>query len=308
MSEATAIEYSALIGALEFYIESGVRDFCTDEPNDMAAWQTTKSSFLPKATPNAPFGASNAPVSASQLRAEVNAEAAIDAEQAVQPLGKSEAIINAQARLKEVHTLDDLKKAIASFDGLGIKKTATEMVFSEGDPRSKIMIINDIPGEEEDRSGTPFAGYHRLIIELALKGINHHIVTKAEEAELVDGSAYTASFLNWRPPGNRSPQDVESEVSRLFLEKHIALVKPQVILLLGNTACKTMLSCKTNINKLRGNWQSLTIDNLDNTDKADVLNIPVMPSYAPASLLSSAKQKKLFWQDLLDVQNKLRSL
>ena len=176
------------------------------------------------------------------------------------------------------------------------------MVFAEGDPHSKLMIINDIPGEDEDRSGTPFAGYNRLVLDLALKGIHHQIQKTADGANATDApaSAYTASFLNWRPPGNRTPQDVENEVSRLFLEKHIALVKPQVILLLGNTACKTMLNCKTNINKLRGNWQSLKIE-----DKAP-LDIAVMPSYAPALFLGSAKQKKLFWQDLLEVQDKLR--
>ena len=81
MSEATAIEYSALIGALEFYIESGVRDFCTDDANDMASWKANKGSFLPKATTGSAV-ASGQPISASQLRAEVNAEAAIEAEQA----------------------------------------------------------------------------------------------------------------------------------------------------------------------------------------------------------------------------------
>jgi|TARA_R110002126_G_scaffold13118_1_gene55805 DNA polymerase len=295
MSDAIAIEQAALIGALEFHIDSGVRDFCMDGAEDMYAWGNQAPLAL-----NAP-----APISAPRPLAQAQMptpDVQFDDEDGAAPLGKAELIAAAHKALESVESIDALKAVIAKFDGLSIQKTASNIVFAEGDVNAPLMIINEIPQNDEDLSGKPFAGATRQIIDYALQGIG--LSSKNTDECSPNSSVYMSSLLNWRLPGNRSPQAAEIAVSRIFLEKHIALAQPKLVLLLGNTACKTMLECKTNINKLRGNWQTLKYAGSDvSTD--DYL---IMPSFHPSALAGSAKNKKLFWQDMLAIKNKLNAL
>jgi uracil-DNA glycosylase family 4 len=288
MSDAIAIEQAALISALEFHIDSGVRDFCADGAEDMYQWGN-----------QAPLSINNpAPRPLPQIEMPA-ADASFDDEDSAAPLGKSELIAAAHKALENVDSIDALKTVISKFDGLSIQKTASNIVFAEGNPDAPLMIINEIPQNDEDISGQPFAGSARQILDYALQGIG--LESQASDNK---GSVYMSSLLNWRLPGNRSPQASEIAVSRIFLEKHIALAQPKIVLLLGNTACKTMLECKTNINKLRGNWQTLKFAN--DPDTAD--DYLIMPSFHPSALAGSAKNKKLFWQDILAIKSKLNTL
>ena len=285
MSDVYATEQAALISALEFYIDSGARDFCENDANDMSEWSGKTPSF--DAPPMQPQAAAPSPIATIQNISD-------EADSSAAALGKSEMVEKAKQALKDVHTLDELQNLIQNFDSLGIKKTATNIIFAEGDPKADLMIISDIPNTDEDRTGKPFAGESRRIMDLALGALGYGIDAGS------DKTVYTTSFLNWRPPGNRSPQDGEIEVSRLFLDKHIALVQPKVIFLFGNVANKAMLGCKTNINKLRGNWQSFKCE------CDEKISTPLMPSFHPSAIMGSAKHKKLFWQDMLEVVHKLR--
>jgi len=286
MSDAIAIEQAALISALEFHIDSGVRDFCVNDAGDMYSWgNQAPLSLSAPATRPLPDIQMAAPDTSFD-----------DGEDSAAPLGKSELITAAHKALENIETIDALKDVISKFDGLSIQKTASNIVFAEGNPDAPLMIINEIPQNDEDISGQPFAGTARQILDYALQGIG---IDSTKE-----NNVYMSSLLNWRLPGNRSPQAAEIAVSRIFLEKHIALAQPKIVLLLGNTACKTMLECKTNINKLRGNWQTLKYSYGD----ATAHNYLIMPSFHPSALAGSAKNKKLFWQDMLAIKSQLNTL
>lgn len=287
MSENAMAERDALISALTFYLDSGVSDFCAADAHDMRDWKAASAKPLPSLQMPAAQPFTMPPVSTIMDEPE---------DDGLAPLGKAEAIDELQALFSKVESVDALRQALEKFNGLGIKKTARNMVFAEGFNESPLMVISEFPQDEEDETGHPFAGAKRKIISYALNGID-----RAIEASAADKGVYTTSFLNWRPPGNRSPQEVELEISRLILDKHIALVKPKAILMLGNITCKTMLGCSTNINKLRGNWQ------VYKTECAPDISIPVMPSYAPSALLGNGKNKGLFWQDLLQIKAKINA-
>jgi uracil-DNA glycosylase family 4 len=292
MSDAIAIEQAALISALEFHIDSGVRDFCMDDAADMYEWGNQAPLSISKPALR--------PLPQIQPLAQTPVQnASFDDEDCAAPLGKSELIAAAHKALENIDSIDALKTVIAKFDGLSIQKTASNIVFAEGSPNAPLMIVNEIPQNDEDLSGQPFAGSARQILDYALQGIG----LGSQAGENID-RVYMSSLLNWRLPGNRSPQAAEIAVSRLFLEKHIALAQPKIVLLLGNTACKTMLECKTNINKLRGNWQTLKYAS-DDDSTGDYL---IMPSFHPSALAGSAKNKKLFWQDMLAIKSKLNAL
>ena len=131
MSHALATEQAALIGALEFYIDSGVRDFCMDSPEDMYGWSQQAPPSL-SASPPRPASPTLPPAP----------ETSFDDEHTEAPLGKSELIIAAQKALENVDSIDALKAMIAKFDGLSIQKTASHIVFAEGTPTAPIMIVN----------------------------------------------------------------------------------------------------------------------------------------------------------------------
>lgn len=285
MKEPAAAEYHALISALEFMIDSGVHDFCEEHASDMYGWNSKAINIS---------AAKAAPVTKTLIQNTEIQTAPITEDSAVTPLGKAETVEKAKAILEQVNSIEELKDALQSFDGLSIKNTAKTLVFAEGSHDAPLMIISDMPGADEDLSGQPFAGIHRHFIDSSLKAVGFDVATDSSF-----NRAYTTSLLNWRPPGNRSPQPAEVEVSLLFLEKHITLIKPKAILALGNLTAKTLLGCKTNINKLRGNWQNYKINGADET-------IPLMPSFHPSSFQDNSKNKKLFWADLLDVKNTLK--
>ena len=206
------------------------------------------------------------------------------------PLGTPEAAATANALVAGCISLEALKEAIAQFDGLALKATATSLVFADGNPVAKLMLIGEAPGAEEDRRGLPFVGAAGQLLDRMLAAIGHDRT-----------SSYITNIVNWRPPGNRKPSPAEMSLSRPFIERHIALVNPAVIMLLGDTAAKTLTGRTEGITRLRGRWHSWTVPE---TGKI----IPMMPTFHPAFLLRTPSQKREAWIDLLTVKRKLGEL
>jgi uracil-DNA glycosylase family 4 len=206
------------------------------------------------------------------------------------PLGTPEAAATARELAAAARTLDELKDAIARFDGLSLKATATNLVFADGNPKARLMLIGEAPGGEEDRRGLPFVGASGQLLDRMLAAIGQDRT-----------SCYITNIVNWRPPGNRKPSPAEMTLSLPFIERHIALVDPALIVLLGDTAAKTLTNRTEGITRLRGKWFTWA-----KPDGAGT--IPVLPTFHPAFLLRSPGQKREAWADLLAVKRKLGEL
>jgi DNA polymerase len=138
-------------------------------------------------------------------------------------------------------TLEDLKKIVCSFDRLSICKTAINTVFSDGNPSSKIMAIGEAPGANEDETSVPFCGISGHLLDKMFSSIGLYR----------DKNIYITNSVFWRPPGNRKPTPEETMVCLPFLEKHIALINPDLIILVGATACSSVLATLESISKVK---------------------------------------------------------
>lgn len=187
----------------------------------------------------------------------------------------------------QVHatTLEALRTELQAFDGCALRKTSKNLVFADGDPASPVMIIGEAPGEDEDRQGIPFVGDVGKLLDRMLGCIGFNRT-----------NTYISNIVPWRPPGNRNPTDSEVAVCLPFIEKHIAIVKPKFLILLGAVAAKSLLKTKDGITKLRGKPFAYTYTDLETGQN---VSIPCFPMFHPAYLLRQASQKRLAWNDLL---------
>lgn len=210
----------------------------------------------------------------------------------VASMGAVEAMEEAKELAAKAATLDELRAALESFQGLAIKRTATQMVFADGQPNARIMFVGEAPGADEDRLGRPFVGVSGQLLDRMLTSIG---LSRAE-------NAYISNVINWRPPGNRNPDGVEVALSMPFIQKHIALVNPEIVVFVGGVAAKAMLETNQGITRLRGRWLEYTNDAMQGRV------IPAMCTLHPAYLLRSPQQKSLAWQDLQMIRARLRDL
>ncbi|MCL2673401.1 MAG: uracil-DNA glycosylase [Alphaproteobacteria bacterium] len=167
-----------------------------------------------------------------------------------------------------------------------LKETARNFVFSDGNPDARVMLIGEAPGAEEDRQGIPFVGEAGQLLDRMLAAIGLDRTT-----------VYITNVLPWRPPANRTPSPDEIAVFLPFVARHIELINPSVIMLLGGTAAQCVLGTSAGITKLRGTWHSYKNERGD--------NIPVMPTFHPAFLLRSPAYKRHVWEDLKQLREKI---
>ena len=177
-----------------------------------------------------------------------------------------------------------LEAGCAGFD-CDLKKTATNMVFADGNPASKVMLVGEAPGADEDRQGKPFVGVSGQLLDRMLASIG-----------LDRGSVYITNILLWRPPGNRTPTPEETALFLPIVRRHIELARPKVLLAVGGSSAKTLLGTTEGILKLRGKWHEY--DTGSET-------VPLMPTLHPAYLLRSPGQKQMAWQDLRLLRRRL---
>ena len=192
--------------------------------------------------------------------------------------------------LAAVKTLDALRNAMAGFDGCALKKTASNLVFADGNPEAKIMIIGEAPGGDEDRMGLPFVGAAGQLLDKMLASIG-----------LDRQHVYITNILPWRPPGNRTPSSEEMALLWPFLHRHIQLIAPKVIFALGGSSAKLLLNTTAGILKLRGQVQEIDFGEVGQANL-----IPVLPSLHPAYLLRAPKMKQQAFYDLLALKSMCR--
>ncbi|MCI5048913.1 MAG: uracil-DNA glycosylase [Rickettsiales bacterium] len=265
---------------LEWYLSMGVTETISDEPVD---WFSIKKPQKTASIAPAPTEKPQ-PIDISAIKAVVSPESA--------PINAnlSNTIADARTLADEAKTLDELKEAISTFDGCPLKKMAKNTVFSDGNPDSDIMLIGEAPGAEEDRQGIPFCGASGQLLDRMLESIG---LSRAE-------NCYISNTLFWRPPGNRTPTPEENAICLPFVEKHIALFNPKILILVGGTAAKSLLNENKGITRLRGNVFSY--ENSYTSQKIDTFVL-----FHPSYLLRQPLQKRLAWQDLLQIKTAIEN-
>ncbi len=192
--------------------------------------------------------------------------------------------------IADIKNLSELRESLSTFEGCSLKNTSTNLVFSDGNDKARVMLIGEAPGAEEDRIGKPFVGVSGQLLDKMLLSIG-----------LDRTSVYITNILPWRPPGNRQPTPVEINSCLPFIRRHIQLISPKVLLLVGGTAAKGLLDTKDGIMRLRGRW-------FDYKDESLTGVTPALPVLHPAFLLRSPAHKNSAWKDMLSLKNKLDEL
>ncbi len=267
-------ECDRLLGLLAWQAEIGA-DEAVDENSSLSAWKG-----LGRAAPPLSASSAHASASVSALPARTEAARAAKAEKAALPA----------TREVRAETLDELREEVRAFDGCPLKRTAMNLVFADGNPKARIMLVGEAPGEDEDRQGLPFVGPSGKLLDKMLAGIG-----------LDRSGVYIANVIFWRPPGNRSPTDAELAACLPFVERHISLVKPDILVGMGGVAVKTLLGASEGITRLRGKWT----DYSPRHEKWEGRVLPFLPIYHPAYLLRQPAAKRQVWQDLLSLKKRL---
>jgi uracil-DNA glycosylase len=190
----------------------------------------------------------------------------------------------------QAETVEGLAALIAGFDACPLKRTATNTVFADGNPRAPVMIIGEAPGADEDRLGKPFVGRAGQLLDRMLAAIG-----------LDRTGVQITNVIYWRPPGNRKPTAQEIASCLPFVFRHIVLSRPRVLVLAGGTAASALLPMSEGITRLRGRWFDLAIPGLD-------APLPTLPMFHPAYLLRTPERKREAWRDLLSLKAKLAKL
>ncbi|MCB4454745.1 uracil-DNA glycosylase [Leisingera sp. McT4-56] len=251
----SALDYWSARALLEWQAELGATEALCDEPVDRYA--------LEQAAPKPKPGAAPAPP----------------------PKPKEvDPIEVARKAARGAASLPALRDAMDGFSHCDLKRGARNLVFSDGQAGARVMIIGEAPGRDEDLQGKPFVGRAGQLLDKMLEAIG---LSRAE-------NAYITNVLPWRPPQNRDPLPAEIAMLTPFLERHVALAEPDILVLMGNISCQAVLG-KRGITRLRGQW-----------DQA--WGKPVIPMFHPAYLLRQPAHKRLAWADLLELKARLGSL
>ena len=191
----------------------------------------------------------------------------------------------------KINNLKDLEKKIYKFNGSELKKTATKLVFRDGNPKSKIMLIGEAPGYEEDISGLPFVG-------AAGKKLDEMINAIGLDRK---NNIYITNIVPWRPPNNRTPTDNEINFFLPYVEEHISIIKPKILLLFGNVASKSILNLNEGITKNHGKWFNYKNPFL----KKKIFTTCI---FHPSYLLRFPEKKRIAWEDLKKIKEKIINL
>ncbi len=184
--------------------------------------------------------------------------------------------------------LNNLRKKISNINNCELKKNASQLVFSDGNPKSPIMIVGEGPGQKEDQEGKPFVGDAGKLLNKMLESI------KIERNKI-----YITNVVNYRPPNNRKPDPSEIMRYSIFLKEHISIINPKILILMGSTAMESLFGSKIKISKERGTWKEIIINQK---------TYLTMITFHPAYLLRQADQKKYSWTDLKEIRKKIDKL
>ena len=184
--------------------------------------------------------------------------------------------------------LEKLKKSISDIKNCELKKSATNIVFADGNPKSKIMLIGEGPGSNEDQEGLPFVGRAGALLDKMLASIN-----------LDRKNVYLTNVVNYRPPENRRPTEEEITKYLPYLKKHIEIINPKILVLLGSSALNALIGNEIVISKARGKWMEKEFGKCKTS---------VIATFHPAFLMRQPAQKKMAWVDLKMIREKKSKL
>ncbi len=201
----------------------------------------------------------------------------------------NEIVAAAKKAAESAKNLVELRKAVENFDGCNLKKMATNTVFFDGNPNSKIMVIGEAPGNHEDLQGIPFCGDSGKVLDGMFRAIN---MTRAE-------NFYITNVIFWRPPGNRRPTEEELAICRPFVERHIQLLNPEVLVLVGATSMAAILGIQDPISSVRGKFMDYAPKFLSRKIKTFVI-------FHPSYLMRQSAKKKVAWADMLALEQFLK--
>ena len=187
--------------------------------------------------------------------------------------------------LSEINTLKDLQSFIENYDECELSHTARSTVFCDGNVDAEVMLIGEAPGNQEDIEGKPFVGKSGQLLDKILETININRT-----------NCYISNIIPWRPPGNRNPTAEEINTCLPFIKKHIQLINPKILMLIGSISAKSILDQTTGITKLRGIWHLYKDKNIE---------IPALPVFHPAYLLRRPTNKAFAMTDMLNFKNKI---
>ena len=267
---------------LTFYLEAGIDCALVDDPVDrLSVEDVAPARLVPaaRAADNAPLSAlaSMKPGASDKPRPIIKVEVSPDI-----------AIGAADELAKSATTLDGLRAALAAFDGCTLKPTATQLVFADGNPLAKIMFVGEAPDRDEDIEGRPFMGQTGKLFDLMLAAIG-----------LNRTNTYLANVIPWRPPGNRTPTPVETKTCLPFIRRQIELVNPDVLVVLGNSPCQSLLGSRDGIMKAHGRWTEYD---------TGTRKIRAVATFHPLHLLQHPSYKRMAWQDLQAIAKVLQEV
>lgn len=276
----TPEEAKAIRDILEFYIEAGVDSVLGDEPVDRFA------------------DAGEASVSNLVAESEASARSIVQTErpalsgfakpeppEAAAPLSPDAATMAARDAAQEASSLPALRGILERFEGCALRTTASRLVFADGNPQARLMLVGEAPGREEDIEGLPFVGRSGQLLNKMLAAIG-----------LDRSQVYVTNIVPWRPPGNRTPTPQESAICLPFIVRQIELVAPDVLVCLGGPAAQALLPIREGIMKTRGRWFDY---------QAGSRSLRAMATLHPAYLLRQPLHKRLAWRDFLAIKKAL---
>ncbi|MBS9478762.1 uracil-DNA glycosylase [Ancylobacter radicis] len=284
-------ERDAIADILAFHVEAGVDVALGEAPVDRFEESARERTLVrprppapdsrPAATASAPSSAPARPVNNTSRPAAPAAPASAgDA-----PPPPDIAAIAAREAAASAPTLEALRELLEGFDGCPLKHTATRLVFADGNPKARLMLVGEAPGRDEDIEGKPFVGRSGKLLDRMLAAIGIDRTT-----------AYIANVVPWRPPGNRTPTPQETAICLPFIRRQIELANPDILVCLGGPSAQTLLGIGEGITKARGRWLSY-----DTGTRV----IPALATFHPAYLLRTPLGKRMAWRDLLAIEARL---
>jgi DNA polymerase len=287
---------------LAFYLDAGVDAVVGETPVDRLAAEAgeerslaaspgaapsaraTESDGAPRraATENTTRAPQRAPRPSTGASSDEGGPPLFPARPAADLAPPEEVVMAARESARQAQTLDELAAILARFEGCALKATATRLVFADGNPAGRVMFVGEAPGADEDREGLPFVGRSGKLLDRMMEAIG-----------LDRRSAYIANIIPWRPPGNRTPTPLESQICLPFILRQIELAGPDILVCLGAPATQALIGVKDGIMRTRGRWFSYA---------AGTREIRAIATLHPAYLLRQPLAKRLAWRDFLAIR------
>lgn len=279
--------------ALEWYVECGVTETIGTQPINRCDLKTNSdittehSVSAPAPAPVSVSTPTPTPTAPPPATCQNDALFPVDSVNDMTNNTGSRAIIAAEADANNAHSLSDLKNALHAYSHCQLKIGARTLVFSDGNPQARIMLVGEAPGRDEDIQGKPFVGRSGQLLDTMFRHIGFDRHSKSADTAL-----YITNVVPWRPPENRNPTADEIAMMLPFVRRHIKLINPTLLVAIGNIACNALLG-KTGITKLRGKW-------------TNAVGYPTLPMFHPAYLLRNPLAKRQAWYDLLTLQSTIK--